>query len=513
VDSLRRRVFFKTGGNGLAMALGMAQQMIIPRGLGPAAFGDYSFLVGFFSQAIGFLDGGASTHFFVSLSRRPREAKLFKFAILTCLVAGAAVVASSFLAGWPRVGAWIWPGQSGAFVAAAAVLAATVWTTNLLGQFLDAYGQTIRLETIRAALRAASIVVLLILHLRGWLSSSAIYVWGTASALLLALVYGRLLRRFGAPDVRGVSLTSEDGRRYGRELWSYAGPLYLLGLGGFLTGAFDRWFLQRAAGSAEQGFYGLSFQVGSLSLIFASALANLLMREFAVAHEENQGARIRELFCRHAPLAYGMTAFASAFVLTHAETFGVLFGGREFGAAATPIAVMSLYPVHQTYGQLTGSLFLATGKTRQYRDLGLMGMGLSMMMTLYLLAPREWGGLSGGATGLAVKMVVSQFLSVNLLLFVAAREFRFSFWNLMGRQIVTLSACVGMSWLSARLVPVNEARGALGLTMSALLYGLFGAALLHSFPQVLGLSRERWRALTSSLRARLRGRRGPEGGT
>ena len=54
-------------------------QVIIPRGLGAAQYGNFCFLTDFFSQFLGFLNMGTSIGFYTKLSKRPRETKLLVF--------------------------------------------------------------------------------------------------------------------------------------------------------------------------------------------------------------------------------------------------------------------------------------------------------------------------------------------------------------------------------------------------------------------------------------------------
>lgn len=85
--SLKKRYFFKLLTNFLGLIINLFTQMIIPRGLGPKAYGDFNFLTHFFNQIIGFLDMGTSTAFYNKLSQRPKESGLVVFYIYFSLLA------------------------------------------------------------------------------------------------------------------------------------------------------------------------------------------------------------------------------------------------------------------------------------------------------------------------------------------------------------------------------------------------------------------------------------------
>jgi O-antigen/teichoic acid export membrane protein len=55
VDSLHRRYFFKLATGFVGLGLSLVTQAIIPRGLGPRAYGDFAFLSNFFTQVVAFL--------------------------------------------------------------------------------------------------------------------------------------------------------------------------------------------------------------------------------------------------------------------------------------------------------------------------------------------------------------------------------------------------------------------------------------------------------------------------
>jgi len=55
-----------------------------------------------------------------------------------------------------------------------------------------------------------------------------------------------------------------------------------------------------------------------------------------------------------------------------------LMGGKNFSGAFFAITIMAFYPIYQTYGQLSGSVFYASGGRtlyRKYRN-SLMLLGL-----------------------------------------------------------------------------------------------------------------------------------------
>jgi hypothetical protein len=79
--------------------------------------------------------------------------------------------------------------------------------------------------------------------------------------------------------------------------------------------------------------------------------------------------------------------------------------------------VMALFPMFQTYGQLSGSVFYATGQTALYSNIGVFFLILGLPVTYFLIAPHAALGLDTGASGLSLKMVFVQGFGVNVMLY------------------------------------------------------------------------------------------------
>ena len=47
-------------------------------------------------------------------------------------------------------------------------------------------------------------------------------------------------------------------------------------------------------------------------------------------------------------------------------------GGPDYSAALIPVDLMALYPIHQVYGQLVGSVYHVMDKTKLFRNIHLI---------------------------------------------------------------------------------------------------------------------------------------------
>ena len=97
-DSLKKRYLFRLSTNLIGLSMSLLTQAIIPRGLGPKAYGDFSFLSNFFEQIVNFFDMGTSTGFYTKLSQRQRDTGLIIFYLRFSIFVAIALFLFIFIA-------------------------------------------------------------------------------------------------------------------------------------------------------------------------------------------------------------------------------------------------------------------------------------------------------------------------------------------------------------------------------------------------------------------------------
>jgi O-antigen/teichoic acid export membrane protein len=458
VDTLGKRYAFKLGANVAGLPVNFLVQVLATRSLGPAAYGSFSFLNGFFMEVVTFLDAGTSTALYTKLCARPQERALTAFywrlaGVIALVLLGLVAVVQ--LAG---AGHLVWPGQLRGYVWLGAACALGMWMTNTVGRIVDAYGRTAMGEVARLVQRILLLAGLIALWGYGSLTLSHFFVAQIAAALVLWWLSERVLRRTRETLLPFVALSREQTRAYCREFWEYSHPLITYAFAGLVGGVADKWMLQRFAGSVEQGFFGLATQVGTVCFLLTSSFVPLIGREFAQAHHARDTAALRRQFETHSQRFYELTCVVSVFMAFNARDIALLVGGAAYAPAVPALALMCFAPAHQTYGQLNGSLFYATGRTRQYRNVGIVCLCLGLLLNFVFLAPRTWGGMELGALGLATKWVLLQIISVNVQLWLNARYLNIPMRSFLTRQLIFPLAFAALAWMTTSLVqPLNFA--------------------------------------------------------
>lgn len=500
-DSLKKRYLFKLLTNLIGLFIGFFTQAIIPRGLGPKAYGDFNFLSNFFSQLMPFFSLSTSAGFYTKLSRRQNEFGLisfyFQFTGLSFL-ALFMFVGGSQLIGISNI---LWLDQNIRYVYMAGGFSILTWLSTLLTQVADAYGITVSTEIARIIQRCLGLLMVLALFLENQLDLINFFFYNYAVLLFLILLFIWVIGCKGYSFMQNWRLHKEQIKLYVKEFYSYSYPLFSLCLIGMIVGILDRWLLQKYGGSVQQGFFSLSYQIGAVCFLFTSAMTPLIMREFSLAFGNNDLQEMARLFRRYIPLLYGVAAFFGCFACVQAEKVTYIFAGGKFVGATLPVMIMSLYPIHQTYGQLSGSVFFAAGQTKLYSNIGMLYTVLSLPIAYVMLAPLTQFGLNAGAVGLATKFVVVNFLIVNVQLFFNARLLNLNFIKYFGHQILCVGFLLGVALLSKAVIDQIENlqdKIVIGFLLSGILYSVMVMVLIYFLPVVFGLRRDDMRNLASS---------------
>lgn len=492
VDSLRKRYIFKLMTNIFGFGISLVAYTIIPRGLGPKSYGDFNFLTNFFTKLIDFFDMGSSFGFYTKLSQRQKEFKLISFYFCFMVIVSLAVIGLVGLAQYSGIYAKLWPDQRLFYICLAVFWGIMNWAVMIANQMTDAYGLTVSAEIGKTCLKTLGLFILIILFIFKILNIQTFFYYNYFSFLTLFLIFTLLIAKKEPSIFHYLKLSFLEIKKYLKEFYRYIHPLFTYSLIALFVGIADRWLLQVFGGSIEQGFFGLSYQIGIVCFLFTSAMTSLIMREFSIAHAKKDFNLMTNLFAQYIPLFYFLTAFLACFIGLNADKVTLIMGGGQFKGATLAVAVMAFYPIHQTYGQLSGSLFYATDQTKLYRNIGVLFMLLGLPVTYFLIAPKNAFGIALGAEGLSIKMVLIQFIAVNVQLYFNTRFLKLSFWRYLGHQVICLGYLSAIAFISIFLINkiLNLQQNIIANFISTgVIYSLIVFASVYLFPALFGLKK------------------------
>jgi len=493
--SLPRRYAFKLLATLAAAIAGVAVDAFGSRALGPAGYGQYYYLQQFFWVVFSLLSGSVSLAFVTRAARRPR-ARGFTFVYLSWLLL-IPITIESFIGILFYFGAAdiIWPDTTIFYVQLAAIASFLLFLTREGTSMGDAYGLTVPLEIVRTAQRLVSVILIASLFAAKLLTLANFFLYAIAINLALTIALFVALRAH-----KGLLLPHRpfDARRLraaGKYFFDYSAPLMTFLPIAMVSTVFDRWLLQTVAGNTDQGYFSLAYQISQMVLLLVTAFMPLLMRELSIAHGAKDNERLSSVFVRALKNLYFVACLGACFVVANSDYFSVLMGGISFAASSIPIAFVVLATLHRTYGQVTSTLYYSTDNTRLYRNLAIATSLGGMVVAWVLIAPGRYFGLQLGAEGLAIKTLIVEAVTANILAAFACRYLGVRFLPLLGHQIICAGIFLAVAGLVRFLLSLvvhssNEFVSlASYLTVSGLVYAVCAFGLLWLFPSIAGMER------------------------
>lgn len=489
MTEFKKHLTYKIFTNFLKIPVNLTLNAIFPRLLGPVNYGNFDFLYDNATKVIGFFDTGSSIAFYTRLSQNYRDRLLIKF-----YWALVFLLAASYLIFVFGVGAFgftnsVWPNQSFFLVLLSAVLGILTFFSNTIILVMDASNLTVKSEKVRMAQLVLSMATYGFIYFIFKRIDLAGFFY-IQCLLVVFLFFGcwLMLRRSGMQLITTEKIQRQAVKEYGAYFWRFSNPLLVYSLVGLVMGMGARWILQLYGGSIQQAYFGLAAKIGSFVLLFTSAIMPLLMREFSKQFGEKDFARMTKLYVLSFKGLYLISMFISVLVFFNADFISSFLGGAEFKNATLVLSIMAFYPVHQSLGQINGSLFYSTDRNRIYRNVGLFFMPLSLLLSYFFIAPENMYGLNMGAKGLAIQMVLIQIATVNTNSYVNCKFFNISFAGLLAYQVVVPVIFLLSGWACMLVLGWLPNGSFLKFTAFSALISLISLAWLLLFPAIAGFN-------------------------
>ncbi len=494
--------------NLLRACFSFASGILIARALGASRYGDLSFLLGSFAAISQLMEMGTSSAFYTFISKRRQSGAFFAFYFAWVVFQFVVTVVLVGLLLPVSVIGHIWVGHERSIVLLAfmaSFVVTQVW--GIVCQLGEAIRKTVLLQV--AAVGQA------VMHL-ALVAAAVHWEWLTVQTVMWLLVGEHiLLTLLLAPIVANGNLIGKSDSNEGlgtitSEWVAYCKPLAVYGWVGFLYLFADRWLLQHFAGSEQQGFFAVGQQFANISLIATTSILMVFWKEVAEARERQDHRRVQALYTSVSRGLYFVGAWLSCLLIPYSREILTWTVGAGYETAWLCLALMFLFPVHQSLGQIHGAFFYASGETGSYARIGLLMMAVSIPLTYLVLAPGSAAvaGLGLGAVGLALKMVGLQVVGVNIQAYMIAQTNRWNFTFAYQGLALGVLLCLGWAskWASQGMLDLTGSVGTPGVVMllGCGLYISSSLAFLSHFPQITGLSREQVRSVLTALAGRPR---------
>jgi O-antigen/teichoic acid export membrane protein len=491
--------------NLLRIVFSFTTGLIIARTLGPSEYGNYNFLLGSFISLATLVDMASSSAFYTFISQKQRGRRFFLY-YTTWIFTQSVILLGITLFIPETFKKKLWLGQPVELILLALFVTLSM---NIIWKLAGQIGESVR-DTIGVQIRNLSLAVgylICVVSLKGFhlVSIKSLLIVNIVLYLLFSILYSRRLFHSGTL----IKETDENLKTVFAEFKRFCLPLVLYTTIGFIYTFADYWLLQKFGGSAQQGYYAIGASFASLSLIATTSILQIFWKEVAEAYSAGNAERVRMLYHKVSRSLFYLGAVISCFLIPFSKEMLALLLGPSYQDAWLPLSLMFLYPIHQSMGQITGTMFYATERTKTQSYIGIFFMTLSIFTAYFMLAPKTLPipGLDMGATGLALKMVLCQLVAVNLMSFFVARYISAPFdWT---HQVFVLLMLLPLGFLCKLFVNEGFSLFYSGEHMiivmvgSGLLYVIGVMTLIRFLPSIAGMNRDQISLGMSWMRARL----------
>lgn len=481
-NSIKSRFSISLAANILRGLVTVLTTIFLARLLGADDYGRIAFLLAAFQAIRQLLDPGVSSAFYTFLSQSNRSTRFMAFYGLFILVKYLLMIGVVWLVlpeSWLN---YVWRGESRDILifALSAVMMQFEWWPSTL-QVLESQRRTALAQGLYLLLLTLQLLGLFLLHsleilnIKSFLLMSAV-LWASAT-IMLALCY----------QFRSISHTVHAEDLLLEKYISYCLPLAPLVLLSFLVDFSDRWLLQSFGGSREQGFFSISQQIASVTLLISASLMRVLWKEFAEAlhHERVEEARL--LYTNVKKKLFFVSVMIAAALGPWANDIVTLIFGQAYVFAAPVFMVLIFAAVFQTLGQIEGTLLMASGNTGTGLKFNILTAPVWIGLSFFLIAGTDGLRLSIspslGALGLAVKILIVQIVSVNVQGYLLSQKLTWDFeWFY---QIKILAVFVPLGFLTKIIFAILVENFIFKMLLATIFYMLTVIILLVCFPRTL----------------------------
>ena len=482
---MTKRLVFSVVANTTRAIISFATGMIIARNLGPESYGVFSFLLVSFTALISLFDMGSSSAFFSFISKRIRSKKFFMhyaYWLLFQFVLFVVIILIITPEKWLHI---IWEGEGRQLILIAFIAVFfqhQIW--GAIAQIGESQRLTTKVQMLGVLIAFIHFVFIILLLWQDKLSIDLIY-YLIIFEFIVATIVVRLTFALEFADEKTTF------NRTLVEYWKFCKPLIPYAWVGVIMSFADNWLLQHFGGAVEQAYYAVASQVAGISLIFTSSVIRILWKEVAEANENNNQERIAYIYKKVNRILFILGASITGFLLPWTKEIIIFLLGNEFVEGAFVMSLMMLYPIHQSLGQINASMYYALELTLDYVLIGIVNMSISIIAIYFMLAPVDATipGLGLGSVGLGFKMVISQFIGVNFLIWWLSRKQGWSFdfsYQLVGIGLFLLLGFV--SYLAINMLIGDEIHVLIRGSAAGLFYFCSTAVILYKIPWLIGMN-------------------------
>lgn len=496
-----RRTFVSFISNISKALLSFLTGILIARGLGPSDFGVLAFLLATFAALRAFLDMGSSRAFFTFISKKSRTKIFFGYYIVWLLIQFFFTFIFIALIAPDEWVQRIWEGENRQLVLlafAAVFMRQQIW--NLIAHVGESQRLTISVQLINVLVAIIHLCLVAGMYWLDALTIERIFYFIISEFILAGLLAFYVFPLHYAPGREALGGVF-------REYWKYCLPQVPYVILIMLTGFADTWLLQHYGGSNEQAYYAVAKQFSIISFIATTSILRILWKEVAEANEQGNNTKVQFLYERTHRILCVFGATISCFLIPWTSEIIQFLLGEEYAGASVVLALMLIATIYQSLGQVNSVMYFSIELIRHYVIIGMIIMLVSLIISYLFLAPSNAviPGLGLASTGLAMKMVILQFIAVNSYSWWLSRHQSWNYSYL--HQFATICLLMLAGFFTYYLVNYlfdQSLHFIFRICITSMLYIILASLILYFMPSLLGMSRKEMMSYLNDLALKIK---------
>ncbi len=481
--TVHKRFLSSIFGNALKSAIAFLSGIFLARALGPDDFGRMVFLGGIFLAFKQLFDPGISTAFFTFNARRLRGKKFIT--TYFCWIAIQLIISISLIAFLlpESIIYLIWRDNSRELIILALIatyIQTVFWST--LVQLSESQKQTYLIQKVGLITSVVNITLLFGAYYLKYLDLKFVFIiiiieWTFASVFTLSRIKFRV-SKYG--NIESLIFFKNYKNKYLLFV-----PYTIISI---FYDFIERWLLQKYGGNTQQAFYGIAFQIASISAVATSACVNIYWKEIADAKILKNFKYVQDLYTKTTKNLMLLTISISAFIYPWLNEIISILLGNDYVEGAEVLGIMLFFPLLQSLSQMGTTTFYAYEKIKIQSLVGILYMFISIIITYIFTAPQSAyiPGFNLGAWGFALKTVLIQVLVVSTSLYLLSKKLKilFEYKSLLSIGVF----CIAFGFLS-KLIALNiflTNSTYINLFLSGLIFSILLFVSISFFPKVFG---------------------------
>lgn len=424
------RFLYKLVSNIVGIGVGAITVLFVPRSLGVADYGNFNFLNTTLTSFINIVDSGSSKCFFTRLSKEEDVAAEIQFYLIYSVFILFILSATLLIVGFPHSREVLFPDISLNLILLGSILAFQGWMSTQFSQIFDALRFTKSSVIVFMLKRVLLVAMIVAAFYLGRLDIYTLFYVNILLSIVEHLLFIVLLSMY-RPDAFHKKITKQYFIEKLRIYFDFIKPLFISSFLSFVMIYGERWILQHYSGPEAQGYYSLAQRMTILVTSILTAMTPIFTVEFSKKISSSEAAA--KLYLQINVVLTLIALAISCFLSFFANEAVLLVGDKEYLAAAHVVAILLFYPVTQVWGQISGTVLYVLGKTKLSALIGVITLGSGILLMVVLIVPGIFSPTGLGATGLAIKYIVSGGIGAWLAMFLSYRLMKIRLWPTMLR--------------------------------------------------------------------------------